>query len=73
MNNLFNTTLHPHTNGRLWSAVLLATIVWLWLYNTIQPLSEWISYDAIGLARGSRAGDAIAFFFYDVPKILLQA
>jgi hypothetical protein len=27
-------------------------------------LSEWISYEALGLAHGSHAGEAVAFFFY---------
>ncbi len=69
-----NTTseiLHTHANSRLWVTVILAAIAWLLLYNIIQPLSEWISYEAIGLARDSHAGEAVAFFFYDVPKILL--
>lgn len=48
-----------------------AALGWLFLYNAIQPLSEWISYDAFGFARGSHAGEAVAFFFYGVPKIML--
>jgi uncharacterized membrane protein YraQ (UPF0718 family) len=56
---------------RLWSIVAIAALLWLFLYNAIQPLSEWISYEALGLAHGSHAGEAVAFFFYDVPKIML--
>lgn len=69
--NTTSEVFHTHANGRLWGTVILATIIWLLLYNIIQPLSEWISYEAVGLARGSHAGEAVAFFFYDVPKILL--
>jgi uncharacterized protein len=58
-------------NIRLWSFAVIGAVLWLFFYNTIQPLSEWISYSALGLARGSHAGDAVAFFFYDVPKIML--
>ena len=43
----------------------------MFLYNVIQPLSEWISYDVLTFPRGSHAGEAVAFFFYDVPKIML--
>jgi len=60
-----------HVNLRLWGAAGIAAILWLFLYNTIQPLSEWISYEALGLSHGSHAGEAVAFFFYDVPKIML--
>src|SRR5581483_1834767 len=40
-------------------------------YNIIQPLADWLAYTALGLAADSRLGEALAFFFYDVPKILL--
>jgi uncharacterized membrane protein YraQ (UPF0718 family) len=58
-------------NIRLWSFAVVGAVLWLFFYNTIQPLSEWISYNALGLARGSHSGEAVAFFFYDVPKIML--
>ena len=45
--------------------------IWLITYNLIQPLANWISYSAFGLARDSRLGESVAFFLYDVPKILL--
>lgn len=44
---------------------------WLAVYNLIQPLANWISYGLFRLEQGSHLGDAIAFFLYDVPKILL--
>jgi uncharacterized membrane protein YraQ (UPF0718 family) len=59
------------TNFRLWGSAVVTALLWLFLYNTIQPLSEWISYRVLGLAHGSHAGEAVAFFFYDVPKIML--
>jgi uncharacterized membrane protein YraQ (UPF0718 family) len=69
-----STMIEPfatRANLRLWSFAVIAALLWLFLYNTIQPLSEWISYEALGLAHGSHAGEAVAFFFYDVPKIML--
>ena len=51
--------------------VFLSIVVWLTAYNIIQPLADWISYTALGLARDSRFGESLAFFLYDVPKILL--
>jgi uncharacterized membrane protein YraQ (UPF0718 family) len=53
--------------GLLGAAVLL----WLGLYVGIQPASEWLSYVAFGLSPTSQFGSAVAFFLYDVPKILL--
>ena len=49
----------------------LVAIVWLVAYNLIQPLANWISYEALQLPHESRLGEALAFFLYDVPKILL--
>jgi uncharacterized membrane protein YraQ (UPF0718 family) len=54
-----------------WSRVALAAGAWTALYLLIEPLSQWIAFDLAGLPRGSHLGDAVAFFFYDVPKILL--
>jgi uncharacterized membrane protein YraQ (UPF0718 family) len=41
------------------------------IFAPIQWLSDRITYDLIGLTPGSRLGDAVNFYFYDVPKILL--
>ncbi|MDO9301082.1 MAG: permease, partial [Anaerolineales bacterium] len=68
------TTLSPassHSNKRLSVMLGVAVIAWLVAYNLIQPLADWISYSALGLARDSRLGESLAFFLYDVPKILL--
>jgi uncharacterized membrane protein YraQ (UPF0718 family) len=48
-----------------------AALVWTGLYLAIRPLSEWMSHEALGLGRGTHLGEAVAFFCYDVPKILL--
>lgn len=49
----------------------LAAVLWLLAYNLIQPLANWISFELLGLAQDSRFGESLAFFLYDVPKILL--
>lgn len=59
------------SNVRLAALLVLAAAVWVAAYNFIQPLADWIAYSALNLARGSHLGDAVAFFLYDVPKILL--
>ena len=54
-----------------WLWVTVAGAVWVILYRVIFQASEWISYTLLELPHGSHAGEAVAFFFYDVPKILL--
>jgi uncharacterized protein len=60
-----------HSNKQLPLYVFFAVVLWLIAYNVIQPLANWISYTALGLAEDSRFGESLAFFLYDVPKILL--
>lgn len=47
------------------------TLGWFVAYNLILPFSNWITYSLLGLPEGSQLGEAVAFFLYDVPKILL--
>jgi len=51
--------------------VALSAVVWVAAYNLIQPLANWISYSALRLPQDSRLGESLAFFLYDIPKILL--
>jgi uncharacterized membrane protein YraQ (UPF0718 family) len=61
----------PYTNKRLFAIMAAVVVAWLVAYNIIQPIADWISYSVLGLARDSRLGESLAFFLYDVPKILL--
>jgi uncharacterized membrane protein YraQ (UPF0718 family) len=45
--------------------------IWFALYNVIQPLANWITYSLFHIQAGSHLGESLAFFLYDVPKILL--
>lgn len=54
-----------------WPRLAFAALCWLALYGLVEPLSRWIAHGVFALPRGSRVGEAVAFFFYDVPKILL--
>jgi uncharacterized membrane protein YraQ (UPF0718 family) len=65
-----NRSAARHTQG-LFAIIALAAVLWVIAYNLIQPLANWIAYTATGLAQDSQLGQAVAFFLYDVPKILL--
>jgi uncharacterized membrane protein YraQ (UPF0718 family) len=54
-----------------WGLVLLAALVWWIAWQNLLGLADWLAYDLLGLAVGSHLGEAVAFFLYDVPKILL--
>jgi len=69
-----NQTLsQPSQGSKLRMGLLLGVIVaaWFAVYNLIQPLANWITYSLLRLQTGSHLGEAVAFFLYDVPKILL--
>lgn len=49
----------------------VAAVAWLaaWLINL--PAANWAAFKLLGLEPGSHLGEAVAFFLYDVPKVLL--
>ena len=51
--------------------ILLALPVWVLAYLAARPLSQWIAFRLFRLVPKSYLGEAVAFFFYDVPKVLL--
>lgn len=51
--------------------VVVLAIAWYITYTILQPFTEFLAYDVLRFERGSHVGDAVAFFLYDVPKILL--
>ena len=60
-----------HTGIRSFATIGIAAVVWLIAYNVIQPLANWLTYSLFGLTPVSQLGQSVAFFLYDVPKILL--
>ena len=58
-------------SDRLWHVGLIAFVALWWLvYRQLIPASEWITA-LIPVDRHSHTGEAFAFFFYDVPKVML--
>jgi hypothetical protein len=48
-----------------------AAAAWWLVYQALEPLAGFVTYTLIGLSRDSALGSSVAFFLYDVPKILL--
>jgi len=55
----------------LWLTVLAGTTLWLFAWFINLPLAIWITFDLLGLEPGTPLGEAVAFFLYDLPKVLL--
>ncbi len=63
----------PHHDRPDWFwyvGTVAAGIVWVLLYRQLIAFSEWAT-GLFPVARDSHSGEAIAFFIYDVPKVLL--
>ncbi|CAN0345465.1 unnamed protein product, partial [Chrysoparadoxa australica] len=65
------TAPHHQRPDWLWyvSFAVVCTLGWL-IYGQLIPMSEWVT-SLFPVARDSHTGEAIAFFIYDVPKVLL--
>ncbi|HSM93260.1 MAG TPA: permease [Anaeromyxobacteraceae bacterium] len=46
-------------------------VAWTAAYLAVLPLSRFLAFRALGLSPGSHLGEAVAFFLYDTPKVLL--
>ncbi len=53
------------------TTLVVAAIAWYIAYNVIEPLANWLTYDLLRIEHGSHLGESVAFFLYDVPKIIL--
>ncbi len=51
--------------------LLMALPLWALLYAINHRVSEWIAFGLLRLTPKSHLGESVAFFFYDVPKVLL--
>jgi len=61
----------PRREWRIWLLLAGAALAWWIAWDNLERLANWLTFSVIGLAPGSALGDAVAFFLYDVPKILL--
>ncbi|HFC11609.1 MAG TPA: permease, partial [Anaerolineae bacterium] len=56
---------------RLPVLTLLLAVVWFLLWQRLQAISDWLTYDLMRLEHGTQLAESVNFFLYDVPKIML--
>ncbi|MDD3287496.1 MAG: permease [Alphaproteobacteria bacterium] len=49
---------------------LIGIALWFVLYNELIPFSEWI-VSLLPIEKGTHLTEAVTFFFYDTPKVLM--
>ncbi|MGG9998773.1 permease [Pseudovibrio ascidiaceicola] len=60
-----------HGSSWRWHVSVVGSMaVWALIYMQLVPFSEWIT-SLFPIERSSHRSEAIAFFFYDVPKVML--
>ncbi|MBN9669063.1 permease [Roseibium aggregatum] len=65
------TPLRPPRPDWHWHLGVAAfLLVWWLVYGQLIPVSEWIA-SLFPVERHSHTGEAVAFFFYDVPKVMM--
>ena len=57
--------------GRLLLGLSGALAAWIAAYSQLPAVATWITYDLLHLMRGTALTEAVAFFIYDAPKVLL--
>ncbi len=63
--------LRPQKSVVIWLAgVAVTVVVWFLIYGQLVGIANWI-ISIFGLSRESQLGEALHFFFYDTPKVLM--
>ncbi|MCB2012070.1 MAG: permease [Geminicoccaceae bacterium] len=71
MSTHVSTSTRAERPDWLWHlGVAVFIVLWWLIYQQLIPFSEWVTA-MFPVERHSHTGEAIAFFFYDVPKVLL--
>lgn len=51
--------------------IAVLVVIWWVVYSNLQLIADWVTYGLLRLDHESQFGEALNFFVYDVPKILL--
>ena len=64
----------PETSISIWKMGgigALVFVLWYGVYSQLLGFSRYFAFDLLGLAPGSHLGEAVQFFVYDTPKVLM--
>ncbi len=57
-------------NWRLWLPFLLLPVWWV-VYRNLATVVDWIVFSAFGMTKGEHLAEAIWFFLFEFPKVML--
>ena len=60
----------PHI---LYKIILIAAgvLFWFLIYRQLYSFSSFLTFNILSLQQGSHLGEAVHFFLYDTPKVLM--
>ncbi|MCX6224279.1 MAG: permease [Bacteroidia bacterium] len=66
-------TIHDRSAGAAGKAMLILAglLTWIMVYTQLKPISDWLAEDVFGLESGKHLTEALRFFIFEVPKVLL--
>jgi len=67
---MFKKTLNNIIEKNLWVPIVLLPI-WLVIYHYLQPVADWIVDSVLGLEKGKHITEALRFFIFEVPKVIM--
>ena len=50
---------------------LILIPVWYVIYANLQPVTDWLVDSVLGMTKGSRLTEALRFFIFEFPKVLM--
>lgn len=53
------------------SIVIVSLIVWIFVYISLQNISDWFVFKLLKLEKGAKLTDALGFFIFELPKVLM--
>ena len=57
--------------GGLYLGLGAALVAWFVVYAQLRALATWVTFDLLGLPPGKPLTEAVVFFIYDTPKVLM--
>ena len=57
--------------GRMLLIGLPLLALWYVIYKQLEPFSYFFAYSLLGIEKGTHLGEAIQFFVYDTPKVMM--
>jgi len=62
-----------HRRGRplQWIVIALAVTVWIFVYRSLEPFSNWFAHDLLRMRAGDHLASAVQFFVFEAPKVMM--